>query len=273
MLVRPGEKIPTDGVVTRGSSYVDESMITGEPAPVAKSEGAAVTGATVNTTGAFAFRATRVGADTTFGRHHPHGRAGAGRETCRFRRWSIASRASSCRSIWASPLLTFVVWMLIGPEPRLTFALVNAVAVLIIACPCAMGLATPAAIMTGTGRAAELGVLFRKGEALQTLRDVTLIAFDKTGTLTVGKPRLTDLIAAPGFDDERRAAAARRERRGAVRASGRARRWSTPRGRADWRSRPCADFASVPGMGAAGWSRAESSPSAPSATWCRWAST
>jgi Cu+-exporting ATPase len=249
VLVRPGEKIPTDGVVTRGESYVDESMITGEPAPVKKSEGATVTGATVNTTGAFAFRATRVGADTFL--------AGVIRmvEQAQGAKLPIQALVDRVTGVFVPvvlgvALLTFAVWMLIGPEPRLTFALVNAVSVLIIACPCAMGLATPAAIMAGTGRAAELGVLFRKGEALQTLRDVTLIAFDKTGTLTVGKPRLTDLVAAPGFDanDALRLAAsvealsehpvARALVEGA-RARGLA-------------PAPCADFASLPGMGATG---------------------
>ena len=196
VLVRPGEKIPTDGEVTQGSSYVDESMITGEPAPVAKTIGAQVTGTTVNTTGAFTFRATRVGADTTL--------AGIVRmvEQAQGAKLPIEALVDRVTGVFVPVVLaiaglTFVVWMILGPEPRLTYALVNAVVVLIIACPCAMGLATPAAIMTGTGRAAELGILFRKGEALQTLRDVTLIAFDKTGTLTRGKPELTDLVTTP----------------------------------------------------------------------------
>ncbi|WP_442754942.1 heavy metal translocating P-type ATPase [Methylocystis sp. JAN1] len=200
VLVRPGERIPTDGVVTAGSSYVDESMVTGEPASVAKAIGAAVTGATVNGAGAFSFRATRVGADTTL--------AGIIRMVEQAQSAKLPIQAMVDRitavfvpAVFAIAALTFVMWMLIGPEPRLTYALVSAVAVLIIACPCAMGLATPAAIMTGTGRAAELGVLFRKGEALQTLQDVTLIAFDKTGTLTFGKPRLTDLVTAPGENE------------------------------------------------------------------------
>jgi P-type Cu+ transporter len=200
VLVRPGERIPTDGVVTAGASYVDESMVTGEPAPVAKAVGANVTGATVNGSGAFSFRATRVGADTTL--------AGIIRMVEQAQGAKLPIQAMVDRvtavfvpAIFAIAALTFIVWMLVGPEPRLTYALVSAVAVLIIACPCAMGLATPAAIMTGTGRAAELGVLFRKGEALQTLQDVTLIAFDKTGTLTFGKPRLTDLAPSPGEDE------------------------------------------------------------------------
>ncbi|KAF2990664.1 Copper-transporting P-type ATPase [Methylocystis sp. MJC1] len=200
VLVRPGERIPTDGVVTAGASYVDESMVTGEPAPVAKTIGATVTGATVNGSGAFSFRATRVGADTVL--------AGIIRMVEQAQGAKLPIQAMVDRvtavfvpTIFAIAAITFVVWMAIGPEPRLTYALVSAVAVLIIACPCAMGLATPAAIMTGTGRAAELGVLFRKGEALQTLQEVTLIAFDKTGTLTFGKPRLTDLIPAHGEED------------------------------------------------------------------------
>ena len=199
VLVRAGERVPTDGVVTRGSSYVDESMITGEPAPVAKTEGSPVTGATVNGSGAFAFRATRVGADTFL--------AGVIRmvEQAQGAKLPIQALADRVTGVFvpivlAIALLTFTIWMFVGPEPRLAFAVVNAVSVLIIACPCAMGLATPAAIMTGTGRAAELGVLFRKGEALQTLRDTTLVAFDKTGTLTLGKPQLTEFIPAARED-------------------------------------------------------------------------
>jgi Cu+-exporting ATPase len=201
VLVRPGEKIPTDGVVTQGASYVDESMITGESAPAAKAKGAQVTGATVNTTGAFSFRATRVGADTTLASII---RMVERAQAAKLPIQALVDKVSGVfvPAVMAIAALTFIVWMVTGPEPRLTYALVNAVAVLIIACPCAMGLATPAAIMTGTGRAAELGILFRKGEALQTLRDVTLIAFDKTGTLTRGRPGLTDLWAAPGFDEE-----------------------------------------------------------------------
>jgi len=249
VLVRPGEKIPTDGVVTQGASYVDESMITGEPAPVAKGVGAPVTGATVNTTGAFSFRATRVGADTTL--------AGIIRmvEQAQGAKLPIQAMVDRVTAVFvpvvlAIAALTFAVWMVVGPEPRLTYALVNAVAVLIIARPCAMGLATPAAIMTGTGRAAELGVLFRKGEALQTLRDVTLIAFDKTGTLTFGKPRLTDLIPAPGVsaDEWLRLAAsveAQSEHPAAAAIVAEAKRREMTFAR-------CADFAAIPGMGVTG---------------------
>ncbi|WP_159731070.1 heavy metal translocating P-type ATPase [Methylosinus sp. Ce-a6] len=197
--VRPGERIATDGVVVDGASHVDESMITGEPAPVGKRKGSEVTGATVNTTGAFTFRATRVGADTVL--------AGVIRmvEQAQGAKLPIQALVDRVTGVFVPAVLaiafaTFVAWLALGPQRDASYALVTAVAVLIIACPCAMGLATPAAIMTGTGRAAELGILFRKGEALQSLRDVTLIAFDKTGTLTRGKPELTDLEAAPGFE-------------------------------------------------------------------------
>jgi Cu+-exporting ATPase len=197
VVVRPGERVATDGLVVDGLSYVDESMISGEPAPIAKREGAEVTGATVNTTGTFSFRATRVGADTVL--------AGVIRmvEQAQGAKLPIQALVDRVTAVFVPVVLavavaTFVVWMLLTGD--LSYALVAAVAVLIIACPCAMGLATPAAIMTGTGRAAELGILFRKGEALQSLRDVTLIAFDKTGTLTRGRPELTDLETAAGVD-------------------------------------------------------------------------
>jgi heavy metal translocating P-type ATPase len=199
VVIRPGERIPTDGVVVDGASHIDESMITGEPLPVAKRIGDEITGGTVNTTGAFTFRATRVGADTAL--------AGIIRmvEQAQGAKLPIQALADRVTAVFVPAvlgiaLLTLCAWLAFGPQRDVSFALVNAVAVLIIACPCAMGLATPAAIMTGTGRAAELGILFRKGEALQSLRDVTLICFDKTGTLTRGKPELTDLETAEGVD-------------------------------------------------------------------------
>lgn len=196
--VRPGEKVPVDGEVVEGSSYVDESMITGEPVPVSKSGGAQVVGGTINKTGAFAFRATNVGSDTLLAQiiHMVEQAQGS--------KLPIQAMVDKVTA-WFVPAvmgvatLTFVVWLAFGPAPALTFALVNAVAVLIIACPCAMGLATPTSIMVGTGRAAELGVLFRKGEALQSLRDVQVVALDKTGTLTRGRPELTDLTPTGGF--------------------------------------------------------------------------
>ena len=196
--VRPGEQVPVDGEVVEGSSYVDEAMITGEPVPVAKSAGAEVVGGTINKTGAFSFRATKVGADTVLAQIIRMVEEAQGSKlpiqalVDKVTAWFVPA-------VMAVAALTFLVWLVFGPSPALTFALVNAVAVLIIACPCAMGLATPTSIMVGTGRAAELGVLFRKGEALQALRDVTVVALDKTGTLTKGRPELTDLTPSAGF--------------------------------------------------------------------------
>ena len=201
VLVRPGEKIPVDGEVVEGASYVDESMVTGESMPVAKQPGADVVGGTLNTTGAFRFRVTRVGADTALAQIIRLVEAAQGSKlpiqarVDRVTLWFVPA-------VMAAAALTFVAWLVLGPSPALAFALVNAVAVLIIACPCAMGLATPTSIMVATGRAAELGVLFRKGEALQALRDVSVVALDKTGTLTRGRPELTDLVPAPGFVHE-----------------------------------------------------------------------
>jgi len=199
VLVRPGEKIPVDGEVVEGASYVDESMISGEPVPVSKGVGAEVVGGTINKTGAFSFRVTKVGANTVLAQIIRLVEEAQGSKlpiqalVDKVTMWFVPA-------VMAAAALTFLVWLIFGPAPALTFALVNAVAVLIIACPCAMGLATPTSIMVGTGRAAELGILFRKGEALQALRDVSVIALDKTGTLTKGRPELTDLVPAEGFE-------------------------------------------------------------------------
>ncbi|EGM71945.1 heavy metal translocating P-type ATPase [Shewanella sp. HN-41] len=199
VFVRPGEKVPVDGEVIEGNSYVDESMISGEPIPVSKGVGAEVIGGTLNKTGAFSFRVTKVGANTVLAQIIRLVEEAQGSKlpiqalVDKVTMWFVPA-------VMAAATVTFLVWLIFGPTPALTFALVNAVAVLIIACPCAMGLATPTSIMVGTGRAAELGVLFRKGEALQTLRDVTIIALDKTGTLTKGQPELTDLVPADGFE-------------------------------------------------------------------------
>jgi Cu+-exporting ATPase len=197
--VRPGERLAVDGEVTQGTSYVDESMITGEPLPVSKAAGDAVVGGTVNGTGAFSYRATKVGADTMLAQIIRMVEQAQGaklpiqglvdRITLRF-----------VPAVMAAAATTVAVWLIFGPDPALTYALVAGVAVLIIACPCAMGLATPTSIMVGTGRAAELGVLFRKGDALQSLQSVGIVALDKTGTLTLGRPMLTDLELAAGQD-------------------------------------------------------------------------
>ncbi len=197
--VRPGERIPVDGEVIEGESYVDESMITGEPIPVAKAEGATLVGGTVNQQGVLAFRATAVGGATMLAQIIRMVEQAQGSKlpiqalVDKVTMWFVPA-------VFGVAALTFAAWLWFGPSPALTFALVNAVAVLIIACPCAMGLATPTAIMVGTGRGAELGILFRKGEALQLLKDARVIAVDKTGTLTEGRPTLTDLQVTEGFD-------------------------------------------------------------------------
>ncbi len=205
----PGERVAVDGVVVQGHGWVDESMLTGEPAPVEKGEGAIVTGGTVNGTAALTYRVTATGEDTVLSRIIRLVEDAQGAKlpvqalVDRITLWFVPA-------VMALAALTFVVWLALGPEPALTHALVAAISVLIIACPCAMGLATPVSILVGTGRGAERGVLFRRGDALQRLSEVRLIAFDKTGTLTEGHPELTDIEPEPGFaaDDVLRLAAA-----------------------------------------------------------------
>ena len=198
IVVRPGEKIAVDGEIVEGQSHINESMISGEPLPVSKGIGAEVIGGTLNTTGSFSFRATKVGGDTMLAQiirmveEAQGGKLPIQQVVDKITTWFVPA-------VIALAILTFAIWTVFGPTPAYVFGLVNAVAVLIIACPCAMGLATPTSIMVGTGRAAELGVLFRKSEALQQLRDVSVVAFDKTGTLTQGKPELTDIILDDDF--------------------------------------------------------------------------
>ncbi|KQT33290.1 ATPase [Methylophilus sp. Leaf414] len=197
--VRPGERVPVDGEVTNGKSFVDESMITGEPMPVEKSLGSSVVGGTINQKGVLEMRATAVGNQTMLAQIIRMVEQAQGSKlpiqalVDKVTMWFVPA-------VMGAALITFTSWMIFGPSPALTFALVNAVSVLIIACPCAMGLATPTSIMVGTGRGAELGVLFRKGEALQLLKDAKVVAVDKTGTLTEGRPVLTDLEVTEGFE-------------------------------------------------------------------------
>jgi len=199
VVVKPGERVAVDGEVLSGQSHVDESMITGEPIPVEKGAGSPVTGGTVNGAGSLQFKATRVGSETTLAQIIKMVEEAQGAKlpiqglVDKITLWFVPA-------VMAIAVLTVFVWLIFGPDPALTLALVAGVSVLIIACPCAMGLATPTSIMVGTGRAAELGVLFRKGDALQQLNDIDIIALDKTGTITEGRPELTDLRVAEGFD-------------------------------------------------------------------------
>jgi len=198
--VRPGEKIPVDGQITDGRSTVDESMLTGEPLPVVKQEGDLVTGGALNRTGSFVFRATRVGADTVLAhiiasvRQAQNSKPPIGR---------LADRVAAVfvPSVLIVAVLTALAWFNFGPEPRASYMLVTTLTVLIIACPCALGLATPISIMVGVGKAAEHGILIRDGAALQRAGQLTTIVLDKTGTVTTGRPTVTAVIALPGFDE------------------------------------------------------------------------
>ena len=193
--VRPGEKVPVDGAVLEGASHVDESMLTGEPLPAAKKAGDRVTGGTINAQGSLVMRAERVGADTLLAQI-VHMVSQAQRTKAPVQRLADAVAAHFVEAVIGIAVLTAIVWGVWGPEPRLGYALVNAVSVLIIACPCALGLATPISITVAMGRGAAHGVLFRNAEAVERLREVDTVVVDKTGTLTVGKPKLTDIFAA-----------------------------------------------------------------------------
>ncbi len=198
--VRPGEKVPVDGVVLEGTSALDESMVTGESIPVEKIAGARLIGATVNGTGSLLMRAERVGTDTLLAQI-VHMVSEAQRSRAPIQRLADVTAGYFVPAVLLAALVTLVVWGLFGPEPRLAHAIVNAVAVLIIACPCALGLATPMSIMVGTGRGALAGVLIKNAEALEIMEKVNTLVVDKTGTLTEGKPKLTSVIALGGFDE------------------------------------------------------------------------
>lgn len=199
--VRPGEKIPVDGVLFRGASHVDESMLTGEPMPVDKSEGDELIGGTLNTSGAFLMRSTRIGADTALAQIIEMVRRAQSSKP------AIARLVDRVAAVFvpvvvAIAFITFVVWFTIGPQPRIAYAVVTAMTVLVIACPCALGLATPISIMVGVGRAARLGILVRNGEALQQSGRITTVVLDKTGTITQGRPRVARILPAGGIGEE-----------------------------------------------------------------------
>ncbi|MGJ8546372.1 MAG: heavy metal translocating P-type ATPase [Sulfitobacter sp.] len=247
--LRPGERIAVDGTVREGTSFVDESMISGEPVPVEKSPGDGVIGGTVNSTGALRFEATRVGRDMMLAQIIKLV------EDAQGARLPIQSLVNKI-TLWFVPAVMAIAalavlgWVIWGPSPVLGHALVAGVSVLIIACPCAMGLATPMSIMIGTGRAAQMGVLFRQGDALQRLQGVRVLAFDKTGTLTMGAPALTDLEIMPGFERAQVLAAAAAVEHHSEHPIARAvLAYAQEQGAA---GAPAEDFASVTGMGASG---------------------
>ncbi|MCH7521971.1 MAG: copper-translocating P-type ATPase [Candidatus Marinimicrobia bacterium] len=199
--VRPGEKVPVDGMVLEGTSAVDESMVTGESIPVAKASGDRVTGATVNGTGTFIMEALKIGSDTLLARIVKMV-SEAQRSRAPIQRLADVVASYFVPLVVGISLMTFVVWALVGPDPPLAYALVNAVAVLVIACPCALGLATPISIMVGTGRGATAGVLIKNAEVLETMEKVDTLVVDKTGTLTEGKPKLTSIVNRSGQTDD-----------------------------------------------------------------------
>jgi Cu+-exporting ATPase len=201
ILVRPGERIPVDGIVRQGYSSVDESMITGESIPVEKKVGDEVIGATINKTGSFRFEATKVGKDTTLAQIIRMVEEAQGSKAP-IQRLADVIAGYFVPIVIGIAIITFIIWALVGPDPALTFALLNFIAVLIIACPCALGLATPTAIMVGTGKGAENGILIRSAEALERAHKINAVLLDKTGTLTRGEPEVTDIIAIPSSSQE-----------------------------------------------------------------------
>ena len=248
--VRPGEKVPVDGSVIEGRSAVDESMVTGESMPVTKEAGATVIGGTMNQSGALVIEARKVGRDTMLSRivqlvaEAQRSRAPIQRLADQVSGWFVPA-------VIVVSLLAFAAWAIWGPEPRFSYGLVAAVAVLIIACPCALGLATPMSIMVGVGRGAQAGVLIKNAEALEHMEKVDTLVIDKTGTLTEGKPAVTAIVAAPGFDGGR-AAPPRGKRRARQRTSAGGRDRQGRRRARRSRRRTCRDFDSPTGKGALG---------------------
>jgi Cu+-exporting ATPase len=247
--VRPGDRVPVDGVVVEGMSAIDQSMLTGEAAPIEVGSGATVIGGTLNGNGSFVMRATRVGRDTVLAHIVDLVQRAQGSKAPIQR---LADRVSEIfvPVVLVAAAATFLVWFVAGPEPRLTLALTAFVSVLIIACPCAMGLATPTGIMVGTGRGAERGILIRGGEALETAHKVDTVIFDKTGTLTEGAPRVGEILPAPGFDAATVLDLAASLEAGSEHPAGEA---IVRRATADGLElRPASDFRAVPGRGIAG---------------------
>jgi len=201
VVVRPGEKIPVDGIVVSGSSAVDESMVTGEPIPVEKTEGSTVIGATINKTGSFRFRATRVGRDTMLAQIIQMVRDAQGSKAPIQRTVDMVS-GYFAPAVMIIAILTFMTWFTFGPSPALIYAVITAVTVLVIACPCALGLATPTSLMVGIGKGAENGILIKSGDALETAHKIDAVVLDKTGTVTQGEPVLTDVITTDGFTED-----------------------------------------------------------------------
>ncbi len=201
VVVRPGDKIPVDGVVVSGASAVDESMVTGEPIPIEKTEGSTVIGATINKTGSFRFRATRVGRDTMLAQIIQMVREAQGSKAPIQRTVDMVS-GYFAPAVMIIAIVTFMAWFTFGPAPALVYAVITAVTVLVIACPCALGLATPTSLMVGIGKGAEYGILIKSGDALETAHKIDTVVLDKTGTVTRGEPILTDVVTADGFSED-----------------------------------------------------------------------
>jgi Cu+-exporting ATPase len=246
ILVRPGERVPVDGIVRQGYSSIDESMVTGESLPVEKNVGDGVIGATINRTGSFQFEATRVGKDTALAQIIRMVEEAQGSKAP-IQRLADVIASYFVPIVIGIALVTFVVWFFVGPAPALTFALLNFVAVLIIACPCALGLATPTAIMVGTGKGAENGILIRSAEALERAHKINTVLLDKTGTLTEGKPRVTDVIAALSSSREEVLRLAASAEHGSEHPLGEAVAYAASE--MGLEMSPVADFNAIPGLG------------------------